>query len=99
MSAIIRDQGPAEKTSLGAKVLEVTALKSGQVETLDCWRLARIARAAGAPLFKGAGVDLLKKTGANVKKGEPLYRIHAEIKSDFAFARAMAEENSGYKIR
>ncbi len=99
MSGIIRDQGKAEKTHPGTKVFEVKAPKSGQVKTLDCGRLARIARAAGAPHFKGAGVDLLKKTGEKVKQGEPLYRIHAEIRSDFAFARAMAEENSGYKIR
>ncbi|HXV73536.1 MAG TPA: thymidine phosphorylase, partial [Sphingomonadales bacterium] len=59
---------------------------------------ARIARNAGAPLFPGAGVDLLKKTGDAVKKGEPLYRIYSEMKSDYELASEMACECLGYTI-
>jgi len=99
MKKIIAAQGAPEKNTLGTSVHEVISPKGGRIEVMDCWRLARIARAAGAPLFKGAGVDLLKKTGARVKKGEPLYRIHAEIQSDFAFAKAMAEEDTGVKVK
>jgi thymidine phosphorylase len=48
---------------------------------------------------KGAGVDLLKKLGEPVQKGEPLYRVHAEFQGDFKFARALHEERgSGYRI-
>ena len=48
---------------------------------------------------KGAGVDLLKKLGDPVQKGEPLYRVHAEFQADFKFARALYEERgSGYRI-
>ncbi|HEY0721438.1 MAG TPA: thymidine phosphorylase, partial [Gammaproteobacteria bacterium] len=46
----------------------------------------------------GAGVDMLKKLGEPVSKGEPLYRVHAEYKSDFHFARELSDRFSGYTI-
>jgi thymidine phosphorylase len=60
--------------------------------------MARIARFAGAPMDKGAGVDLFKKLGDRVEKGEPLYRLYAEFPSDFKFALALCEQSSGYTI-
>ncbi len=60
--------------------------------------MAHIARFAGAPMDKGAGVDLFKKLGDSVKKGEPLYRIHAEFPADFNFALTLSERDSGYLI-
>jgi thymidine phosphorylase len=66
---------------------------------IDNLHMARLARFAGAPIDKGAGVDLLKKLGHEVKKGEPLYRVHAEFRSDFHFAqRLTTEHGSGYTI-
>ena len=48
---------------------------------------------------KGAGVDLLKKVGDEVAKGEPLYRLHAEFKGDYRFALDLIKENgSGYTL-
>jgi thymidine phosphorylase len=47
---------------------------------------------------KGAGVDLFKKLGDKVGKGEPLYRIHAQYPSDFNFALALCQRDSGYLI-
>ena len=77
---------------------EVTAPVDGEVRAIDCLRLARIARLAGAPIAKRAGIDLLKKCGEAVRAGEPLYRIHATLATDLAFARAHAEHGSGYRI-
>ena len=99
MHAFIKAQGPPESTvSLGSKHWDMKAKENGTVTALDCWRLNRIARAAGAPVFKGAGVDLLKKTGDVVKTGEPLYRIYAEIKTDFELAKDMAREDPGVSV-
>ena len=77
---------------------EVTAEKSGTVIAIDNYQLARIARMAGAPLDKGAGVDLLKKLGDHVQQGEPLYRVHACFEADFGFAGALIDEDGGYRI-
>jgi thymidine phosphorylase len=71
---------------------------SGTITSIDNMQVARIARFAGAPLVKGAGVDLFRKIGDKVKKGEPLYRVHAEVAADFRFARSLAARSSGYTI-
>ena len=99
MQDIIQAQGAQEHTfEAGPLVADICADKSGYVTGIDNYQLARIARLAGAPMDARAGVDLLKKLGDSVEKGEPLYRIHAEFKADFAFAQHRAEEASGYKI-
>lgn len=65
---------------------------------IDCQQIARIARLAGAPMDKGAGLDLIHKTGEPVRKGEALYRIYAQSETGLAFARELADDDSGYRI-
>ena len=48
--------------------------------------------------WKKAGVDLFKKLGDKVEKGEPLYQIHAEFEADFNFAKNLALQNNAYSI-
>lgn len=99
MERIIAAQGraPAE-TCLGALTHEVASPADGIVAALDCYRLARLARFAGAPTDKGAGIDLLKKVGDRVEQGEPLYRIHACFPVDFRNATEAAREASGVAV-
>jgi thymidine phosphorylase len=98
MERIIDAQGRAPPVCPGGLTSEVIAPRSGHVTAMDCFRLARIARLAGAPTDKGAGIDLFKKVGDPVSKGDPLYRIHSCFSSDFDFAKAMASENAGVSI-
>ena len=58
----------------------------------------RLARTAGAPLDKGAGIRLFSKIGDHVEKGQPLYRIHAYDQSELDLAATAAKANSGYNI-
>ncbi|MCG5243910.1 thymidine phosphorylase family protein [Azospirillum doebereinerae] len=96
MERIMAMQGPPPAAArLGSLVAEVPAAADGVVGALDCYRIARIARLAGAPNDKGAGIDLLRKVGDRVRKGEPLYRIHAGTNADFTFAQAHAAEDCG----
>ncbi len=99
MQEIIKAQGPNEdQLEPGRLSYEVCAEKKGTVIEIDNYHLAKLARLAGAPMDKGAGVDLLKKLGDEVKKGEPLYRVHAEYQSDFRFAKTFTGKSSGYRI-
>jgi len=99
MEDIIDAQGRNKTESpLGHIVQDVVAPRDGHVVSIDCWRIARIARLAGAPLDKGAGIDLYKKLGEPVKAGDPLYRIYACVQADFDFATAMAAGDPGYTI-
>ncbi len=99
MNNIIKAQGEkAIDMRAGELCHLVTAKQDGVVTHIDNFQAAKIARLAGAPMDKKAGVDLLKKLGDKVTKGEPLYRIHAEFPADFEFAKNLAKQNSGYSI-
>ncbi|HEY0635735.1 MAG TPA: thymidine phosphorylase family protein [Gammaproteobacteria bacterium] len=99
MEAIIEAQGrQTEEYQPGGLSYEVLAAQDGVVTAIDNFLVAKVARLAGAPMDKGAGVDLLKKLGEPVKKGEPLYRVHAEYKSDYRFARELTDRMNGYTI-
>jgi thymidine phosphorylase len=100
MRRLIAAQGPPPAIAeLGSRNRDVVAApRDGVVSAIDCLRLSRIARLAGAPLDKGAGVDLFKKVGDPVTEGEPLYRIHAALEADFLFACKFAAQADGYAI-
>ena len=99
MERIIDGQGRvATAPVVGALTREITAPRGGRLAAIDCFRVGRIARLAGAPMDKGAGIDLLRKVGDSVKAGEPIYRIHSSAPADFRFATDMAEENPGISV-
>lgn len=99
MERLIEAQGrQLVRYAPGEHVHEVRAHEDGRVTAIDCHRIARIARLAGAPMDKGAGIDLLHKGGAQVRKGEALYRIHAQSATGLGFARELAMEDCGYEV-
>jgi len=56
-------------------------------------RIVEIARTAGAPIDKGAGVWIHKKNGETVKKGEPLITIFADKSWKLTNALKSAEKD------
>lgn len=98
MSQIVHAQGKQTPPPLGQLTRDITAETSGVVAEIDGQLLNRIAMNAGAPVDKGAGIDLMKKVGDQVEQGEVLYRIYASKPTSFAFANGLAEGDCGYKI-
>ncbi|MDH5730209.1 MAG: thymidine phosphorylase family protein, partial [Gammaproteobacteria bacterium] len=100
MESIINAQGRVDDPKLtpGHLSHEVLAKQSGFVIDVNNLQMAKIARMAGAPMDKHAGVDLVKKLGDPVKKGEVLYHIYAEFPSDFNFAKNLCKQATGYTI-
>jgi thymidine phosphorylase len=99
MQDIIAAQGPATEQHVVGHLSEaIKAERDGHVLEIDNLQVARIARLAGAPMDKGAGVDLYRKTGDAVRRGEPLYAIHAEFEADFSFARDAADRDCGVTV-
>jgi len=76
----------------------VKSEQQGVVTAIDNLHLARIARLAGAPMDKGAGVDLFKKLGDPVEEGEVLYRVYAVFPPDLRFAQEQSARGTGYNI-
>jgi len=100
MQAIIQAQGKKAKDDYQpAFEYAVTAQESGYIHAIDNLKLAKIASLAGAPIDKFAGIDLAKKVGEQVNKGEILFTIYACFSSDFEFAKQLTEEGNGYTIK
>jgi thymidine phosphorylase len=96
LAEFIEAQGPTPVPSrLGAFTHDVTAARDGRVASVDCLRIAEVARLAGAPTDPGAGLYLFKTVGDEVRQGEPLYRIYGDEPSEFGFAVEAAGTESG----
>lgn len=102
MNDIIQAQGSrhfdANRPELGRLSFEIRAHGAGVVSGIDNLQLARIARLAGAPKVREAGVDLLRKLGDEVQDGDLLYRVHASYPADLEFARQACARSSAYRI-
>ena len=99
MQAIINAQGARKDPVPPAPLVhEINCNQDGIIIGIDNLQINRIARLAGAPMDKGAGIDLLKKLGDTVTVNEPLYAIHAEFRADYNFALNLARKDSGYSI-
>jgi len=68
---------------------------SGQVVAVDNRKLARVAKLAGAPDDKGAGIEIHVRVGDRVAKGEPLYTIHSENRGGLDYALEYAKQAEG----
>ena len=99
MHKIIAAQGPSEcRSELASLAFDVKAEREGVVAAIDCLRLNRLARTAGAPIDKGAGIRLFKKIGDRVAQGEPLYRVFAVDQAEHDLAATATGVDSGYAI-
>lgn len=70
---------------------EIKADRGGVLREINGFRVAGLARAAGAPSDKAAGVDILVGVGEKVREGQPVLRLHAV--QEAMLARALAEDN------
>lgn len=68
----------------------VTSQKSGYVTRIHNRKIASVAKSAGAPHDKGAGILLHAKGGDPIKKGEKLFTIYSEKKHKLETAVKMA---------
>jgi len=69
----------------------VDSQTEGYVTAINNKDLVKIARAAGAPKDKGAGLILFRKRGHQVKRGEPMFEIYADVEIKLDAARKQAQ--------
>ncbi|MFO7872349.1 MAG: AMP phosphorylase [Candidatus Undinarchaeales archaeon] len=70
----------------------IKAPKQGYVTKIQNRKIASVAKSAGAPHDKGAGIVLHAKGGAPVEKGKPLFTIYAEKKYKLETAVKLARK-------
>jgi thymidine phosphorylase len=91
--AICAAQGGMREPGIAAHQHVVCAETGGTVVTIDNRVIARIARTAGAPQAKTAGIYLPIMIGDQIEKNQPLFTIHAESEGELEYALTlMAEE-------
>jgi thymidine phosphorylase len=88
---IAEAQGPRTLPPAAPCLHVVCAPSDGRIRAIDCWRVGRVAKRAGAPVHPAAGVRLLRGVGDVVRRGEPLYEIHAQSDAQLEAARSYAE--------
>ncbi|MCL2713005.1 MAG: AMP phosphorylase, partial [Methanomassiliicoccaceae archaeon] len=92
---IVKAQGGSENITsdhinLGKFVHDVKAVRAGYVHSINNKDLVAIARAAGAPSDKGAGILLFRKKGQRAEKGDILFQIFADNQAKADRARDVA---------
>lgn len=92
--AICSAQGGMREPGTAPHQHVVCADKSGKVSTIDNRIIARIARTAGAPQAKTAGVYLPIAIGDHVEKNQPLFTIHAESEGEMEYALTLMGEEA-----
>ena len=80
-----------EDIEVGNKVTEIRSEETGRVQWINNRAMAQIAREAGAPKTKGAGVLLKKKLGDKVAKGDVMYQIYSESAQKLESALLLAQ--------
>jgi len=103
MQEMIEKQGgnpdvKPDEVPLGSKRYVVPAPIDGYVSTISNSAVNAIAKAAGAPVCKGAGIMLYAKIGYAVKKGDPVLEIFAETEQKLKNAQMIALQRSAFVI-
>ncbi|MDP3765284.1 MAG: AMP phosphorylase [Nanoarchaeota archaeon] len=103
MLQIIKAQGGKETTAehikIGRHFHDILSTKSGRISGIDNMFISRIARIAGAPTDKGAGIYLYRHVGDRVKKGEKLFTIYAESRHELEYAKDVAKSSKVFVVR
>ncbi|MBI2651666.1 AMP phosphorylase [Candidatus Woesearchaeota archaeon] len=103
MKGIIKAQNgnifDADKISIGRFKFDVKASKKGIITKISNKDISKIARIAGAPANKGAGIYLHKHVKDKVKKNETLFTIYSESRQKLIFAKEAAKEIDALTIQ
>jgi thymidine phosphorylase len=91
---ICEAQGGMREPKVAAHRHAIKAHNAGRAVAVDNRRLARVAKLAGAPDAKVAGVEVHVSLGDEVDRGQPLFTIHAESPGELDYALAYAGANN-----
>lgn len=91
--AICDAQGGMRSIPLAAHSQPFTAPRDGRVINMDNRRIARLAKLAGAPDAKAAGLRLDVRLGQEVQRGQPLFTMFSETSGEMAYATEYLERN------
>lgn len=86
-------QGKIDKMEKSKFYYDINAKRDIKIKHIDNILIAKLARAAGCPEDKAAGVYLYKKKNQNVKKTEKILTIYATSKEKLRYAKKFFKKN------
>ncbi len=92
---ICEAQGGMRKPPVSKHRQPLLAARTGRIVAIDNRKIAKLAKLAGAPEAKAAGIELHVRLGRTVSVGEPLCTLHAEAPGELAYALSYAAANPG----
>ncbi len=99
-SAMLRDRACICEAQGGMRVPTIAkhqhpllAAAPGRIKSIDNRKIARLAKLAGAPEAKAAGLELYIQLDQRVSAGEPLCSVHAETPGELRYALDFACAN------
>lgn len=90
---ICEAQGGMRTPPISKEQRPILASRAGQVSAIDNRKIARIAKLAGAPDHKAAGVELHVRVGDRLAARQPLCTVHAEAPGELEYALNYAVAN------
>lgn len=99
MNRMIEFQGKATSLNQLIHSLDIIANQEGVITAIDGHILSGIARLAGAPTLKAAGIDLKKTIFDTVKTGEVLYQIQSTDQQLLNEAYQLANQQHGFLLK
>lgn len=99
LEIIKAQKGSIKDLSLGKFKKDILSPKKGKLKNLDNKKINSLARIAGCPKDKKAGIYLYKNLKERVNKGEPILTIYAESRSRLEQAFKYFEKNEIFEIK
>jgi thymidine phosphorylase len=90
---ICEAQGGMRRPPVAQHRQPILANRKARLTGIDNRKLAKLAKLAGAPDDKAAGLELHVRLGAEVQSGEPLCTLHAEAPGELDYALNYARAN------
>ncbi|MEM2017871.1 MAG: thymidine phosphorylase [Candidatus Pacearchaeota archaeon] len=87
-----------DNLQVGKYKTDIKSEKAGEVKGIDNKKIALIAKMAGCPGDKGAGIYLHKKIHDKVKENETLFTIYSESIEKLNHAKRIAKQIKPFKI-
>lgn len=84
--AICKAQGGIREIPIAPFTHTVESNYSGLIRNIDNRHIATIAKLAGAPDAKSAGIELLGRLNSTIEKSQALFKIHAETQGQLHYA-------------
>ena len=97
--SICNAQGGFREPQLAKYSRTIETEYAGVISEIDNRRIARVAKLAGAPDSKEAGIDFFVQLQQKVHKGQPLFTIYANSKGELEYAYEYFKSNNHQIIK